>query len=688
MVYRPTIDPQLCFVLMPFKEPFNGYYEQLIKPTVSAAGLICLRADEIYGTRPIVKDIWTSIWQARLVIADVTEKNPNVNYELGLCHCLGVPTILVTKKEEDVPFDYRHHRYIRYDTDLAGWESRFTQSLRKTIDVELATSEPTEQLPWPYNTYFLKNHPSQGQLVLSETATDIVVGGMLAAQKPVARAIGPRGTHTSFNNEIGSPTALRSGKAILQKLKSANPLENRGLIELQTLTREMSDQVGDFSKTALLLACAILEASRPAVAIHPLSALIQGIDVSGRAILAYMDTQRQETKPDDLLPVAVTAANGNRSSAAPVVEAMKKVGASGLIYVEQGSGPASTLEVREGMEFDRGYLSAYFVTDPERNECILESPLVLLHEGKISSMKEIIGLLESIAKAGKPILIIADEIEGEALSTLVVNKLRGTLQCAAVKSPGFSDRRVATLEDIAIVTGGRFFSRDIGVPLSSVRIEDLGTAKRVQITKDRTAIFDGGGKPDVVAERAQGLRREIQSTLSDFDKAKLQERLANIAGGIAVIRTGGLIFQEVIDEQYRVQSALHSVFATTEEGWIPGGGITLFNAARSLETLSGGSEGANAGIGIMRTALEAPIRALIATTNESPTKVLAQLKEAQEPSVGYNVQTSGVEDLAKAGIIDPVKSVRLAVTLAVAHAKAVLQTGAWELEEVEKRKDR
>jgi chaperonin GroEL (HSP60 family) len=269
-----------------------------------------------------------------------------------------------------------------------------------------------------------------------------------------------------------------------------------------------------------------------------------------------------------------------------------------------------------------------------------------------------------------------------------VNKLRGTLQCAAVKSPGFSDRRVATLEDSAIVTGGRFFSRDIGVPLSSVRIEDLGTAKRVQITKDRTAIFDGGGKPDVVAQRAQGHRREIQSTLFDFDKAKLQERLANIAGGIAVIRTGGLIFQEVIDEQYRVQSALHSVFSATEEGWIPGGGISLFNAARSLETLTGGSEGANAGIGIMRTALEAPIRALIATTNESPIKVLTQLKEAQEPSVGYNVQTSGVENLAKAGIIDPVKSVRLAVTLAVAHAKAVLQTGAWELEEVEKTKTR
>jgi chaperonin GroEL len=310
----------------------------------------------------------------------------------------------------------------------------------------LNSVEPTEQLPWPYNTYFLKSHPSQGQLVLSETALDIVVGGMLVAQKPVARAIGPHGMHTSFNNEIGSPTAERSGKRILQKLKSANPLENRGFIELANITREMSEQVGDFSKTAVLLECAILEASRPLLATHSPLALIQGIDLSLRAILAFIDSQRRETKSEDLMAVAVTAANGSQSSAKPVVEAMKRVGRSGLIYVEPGSGAASTLEVREGMEFDRGYLSAYFVTDAQRSECILEAPLVLLHEARISSLADILPLLEQIAKIGKPLLIIAEDVEGEALSTLVQNKLRGTLQCAAVKSPGYADRRVSTYE--------------------------------------------------------------------------------------------------------------------------------------------------------------------------------------------------------------------------------------------------
>lgn len=682
MVYRPKIDDKLCFVLMPFREPFDGYYTHIIKKAVKDAGLDALRGDEVYGTRSIIRDVWEQIWRARVVIADVTDRNPNVNYELGLCHSLGVPTILITQNIDDVPFDYRHRRCIPYNTAEATWVEKLSVALKNTIESALVESDDDQELRWPYDTFVVKQLVGTNATISVENPRQIILRGMAEAERLISRAFGPLGTNVSITLSPHQVVFRKQGLLIAQGIHSANPIEENGIEQMRKVGQVMSDTVGDGTKTAMLLARALVEGGQSALSQgHKLHDVLRGMErgvIAGRSsIIGHSKASLVE----HVSGVAMTASS-DREISDLVLQAMKEAGKDGIMIVETGSGAKCELGVQEGLRFDRGYLSSQFVTNAGMESCELTDCRILVHEMKISNLMDLIPLLEQVALGSLPLLLIADDIEGEAIATLVVNNVRGTVKCVAVRAPGHGDRRRALLQDIAVLTGAKLFAADLGLKLESVRLEDLGGADKVVVTKDSTTIFGGHGSDSMVTTQIDLLRTAIDTTRDPYARAQLQERLANLAGKIATIKIGATTEVDVEDRKYRAISAMHSTRAAIEEGWSYGGGVALLNAKDAIAALSFQSPAEEAGAAVASTAFDRPFLALAESSQKSPLTVLSERNRLAEPRMGLNVQTGNLEDVLVAGILDPTKTLRTAIDAAFSYARAILKTDIWSVSPV------
>jgi chaperonin GroEL len=499
--------------------------------------------------------------------------------------------------------------------------------------------------------------------------------------------LGPKGRNAVIEKKFGAPIITKDGVTVAKEIELRDPLENMGAQMVREVASKTSDVAGDGTTTATVLAQAIFrEGVKTVAAGASPTALKRGIDKAVEVAVEEIRKLHRDVKGDMIAQVGTISANNDRQIGGIIAEAMKKVGKDGVITVEESKTMETTLEVVEGMQFDRGYLSPYFVTDPERMECVLENALILINEKKISSMKDLLPLLEQIAKLGKPLLIIAEDVEGEALATLVVNKLRGTLQCAAVKAPGFGDRRKAMLEDIAVLTGGKAITEDLGIKLENVKIEDLGKAKKVTIDKDNTTIVEGAGKASEIEGRVKQIRQQIENTTSDYDREKLQERLAKLVGGVAVIKVGAATETELKEKKARVEDAMHATRAAVEEGIVPGGGAALLRALPALEKIKAeGDE--HVGVGIVRRALEEPARQIAHNAGFEGAVVIGKIRDSKDEHFGFNADTGEYVDLVKAGVIDPAKVTRLALQNAASIAGLMLTTEALvaELKEDDKK---
>jgi len=526
------------------------------------------------------------------------------------------------------------------------------------------------------------------QIVHGEESRQAILRGVNLLADAVRVTLGPRGRNVVIEKRFGSPTITKDGVTVAKEIELQDGLENMGAQMVREVASKTSDVAGDGTTTATVLAQAIYREGVKTVAAgaNPM-AMKRGIEKAITVICGAIDPKTGErakgeldklSKPvtgDMIAQVGSISANNDDTIGHIIAEAMKKVGKDGVITVEESKTLETQLEVVEGMQFDRGYLSPYFVTDPERMEVAFENAYILIHEKKISSMKDILPLLEQISKSGKPLLIIAEDIEGEALATLVVNKLRGTLQVAAVKAPGFGDRRKAMLQDIATVTGGKAITEDLGIKLENVKMEDLGQAKKVTIDKDNTTIIEGKGKHADVEGRVKEIRGEIEKTTSDYDREKLQERLAKLVGGVAVIKVGAATETEMKEKKARVEDAMHATRAAVEEGIVPGGGVALARCVTALDKLKvEGDE--QIGVNIVKRALQEPLRQIAENAGEEGAIVLGKVNDAKDPNFGYNALTGEYEDLVKAGVLDPTKVVRTALTNAGSIAALMLTTEA------------
>src|SRR5213083_1384343 len=513
------------------------------------------------------------------------------------------------------------------------------------------------------------------QIVTGENSRQAILRGVNILADAVKITLGPKGRNAVIEKKFGAPIITKDGVTVAKEIELQDPLENMGAQMVREVASKTSDVAGDGTTTATVLAQAIFrEGVRTVAAGASPMALKRGIDKAVEVAVGEIKRLSREVKGDMIAQVGTISANTDKQVGSIIAEAMKKVGKDGVITVEESKTMDTTLEVVEGMQFDRGYLSPYFVTDPERMECVLEDVYILIHEKKISSMKDLLPLLEKTAKMSKPLLIIAEEVDGEALATLVVNKLRGTLQCAAVKAPGFGDRRKAMLEDIAILTGGRAITEDLGIKLENVKIEELGRAKRVTIDKENTTIVEGEGKQVDIKGRVAQIRRQIEETTSDYDKEKLQERLAKLAGGVAVINVGAATETEMKEKKFRVEDALHATRAAVEEGIVPGGGVSLLWCQKALDKVRGADEDEKTGIEIVRRALEEPIRIIVQNAGAEASIVVGKVKDSAKLNFGYNAQTDEYEDLVAAGVIDPTKVTRTALQNAASIAGLLLTT--------------
>src|SRR6516225_8929636 len=525
------------------------------------------------------------------------------------------------------------------------------------------------------------------QIVHGEESRQAILRGVNLLADAVKITLGPKGRNVVLDKKFGSPTITKDGVTVAKEIELKEPLENMGAQMVKEVASKTSDVAGDGTTTATVLAQAIFREGVKTVAAgaNPM-AVKRGIE---RAVEVAVEKVKELAKPvkgDMIAQVATVSANNDSTIGNIIAEAMKKVGKDGVITVEEAKAIETTLDVVEGMQFDRGYLSPYFVTDPDRMECVLENALVLIHEKKISAMKDLLPVLEQIAKLGRPLLIIAEEVEGEALATLVVNKLRGTLQAVAVKAPGFGDRRKAMLEDIAILTGGKSLTEDLGIKLENVHIEDLGKAKKIVIDKDNTTIVEGAGKHQAIEGRVKQLRTQIDETTSDYDREKLQERLAKLVGGVPVINVGAATETEMKEKKARVEDAMHATRAAVEEGIVPGGGVAFIRVLPALEKLKlEGDE--KIGANIVRRALEEPLRQIVVNAGEEGAIVVGRIKESKDPNFGYNAQTGKFEDLVKAGVIDPTKVTRTALQNAGSIAALMLTTEALVSEIPEEKKE-
>ena len=514
------------------------------------------------------------------------------------------------------------------------------------------------------------------EIVYKEIARNLILNGVNALADAVKVTLGPRGRNVVIEKSFGSPTVTKDGVTVAKEIELENKFENMGAQMVREVASKTSDIAGDGTTTATVLAQAIFrEGSKLVAAGHNPMEIKRGIDKAVEVIVEELKKSAKSTKdPNEIAQIGTVSANGDTTIGKLLSEAMEKVGKEGVITVEEAKSAETSLDVVEGMQFDRGYLSPYFVTDPERMEASLEDPYILLSEKKIANMKDLLPVLEAIARQQKPLLIIAEDIEGEALATLVVNKLRGTLNCAAVKAPGFGDRRKEMLKDIAVLTGGQVIAEELGLKLENVTITDLGQAKRVKIDKDNTTIVDGAGNKDKIKGRQQEIRNQIENTTSDYDREKLQERLAKLVGGVAVIKVGAATEVEMKEKKARVEDALHATRAAVEEGIVPGGGVALIRAQKVLDNLKLSDE-QQVGVRIIRRAIEEPLRQIVANAGEEGSIVVQKVKEGTG-NFGFNAGTGKYGDLVADGVIDPVKVVRSALQNAASVSGLMLTTEA------------
>ncbi|MDQ2713118.1 MAG: chaperonin GroEL, partial [Acidobacteriota bacterium] len=523
------------------------------------------------------------------------------------------------------------------------------------------------------------------QIVYSENSRQAILRGVNQLADAVKVTLGPKGRNVVLEKKFGGPTITKDGVTVAKEVELRDPLENMGAQMVREVASKTSDIAGDGTTTATILAQAIFREGVKSVAAgaNPM-ALKRGIEQAVEAIVNEVKTFSKPVSGDAIAQVGTISANGDATIGNIIAEAMKKVGKDGVITVEESKTMVTELQTVDGMQFDRGYLSPYFVSDPDRMEAVLEDPYILIHEKKISNMKDLLPLLEQIARAGKPLLIIAEEVEGEALATLVVNKLRGTLNAAAVKAPGFGDRRKAMLDDIATLTGGKSIMEETGIKLEGVRLEDLGRAKRVTIDKDNTTIVDGAGTQKAIEGRIRQLRAQIDETTSDYDREKLQERLAKLAGGVAVIKVGAATETEMKEKKARVEDALHATRAAVEEGIVPGGGVALLRAGKILQSLKAqGDE--QIGIDIIRKATEEPLRQISGNAGYEGAIIIEKVRANDDSNFGFNAATGQYEDLVKSGVIDPTKVTRSALQHAASISALMLTTEAMIAEIPEKK---
>ncbi|MGI8835232.1 MAG: chaperonin GroEL [Pyrinomonadaceae bacterium] len=520
------------------------------------------------------------------------------------------------------------------------------------------------------------------QVIHGEESRAAILRGINQLADAVKITLGPKGRNVVIDKKFGSPTITKDGVTVAKEIELKDALENMGAQMVREVASKTSDVAGDGTTTATVLAQAIFREGVKTVAAgaNPM-ALKRGIDKAVERAIEEIKRLAKPVKGDAIAQVGTVSANGDSTIGNIIAEAMNKVGKDGVITVEESKTMDTSLEVVEGMQFDRGYLSPYFVTDPERMEAVLENPLILIHEKKISSMKDLLPLLEQVAKMGKPMLIIAEDVEGEALATLVVNKLRGTLNIAAVKAPGFGDRRKAMLEDIAILTGGKVISEDLGIKLENVKLEDLGRAKKITIDKDNTTVVEGNGTQSDIEGRVKTLRAQIEETSSDYDREKLQERLAKLVGGVAVIKVGAATETEMKEKKARVEDAMHATRAAVEEGIVPGGGVALVRAAKVLDKFltnkpGEGDSDEQIGVNIVRRALEEPLRQIVQNAGKEGAVVVERVRSDKGENFGFNAQTEEYGDLVKAGVIDPAKVTRTALQNAASIAGLMLTTEA------------
>ncbi len=524
------------------------------------------------------------------------------------------------------------------------------------------------------------------QIIYGEQSRQAILRGVNQLADAVKVTLGPKGRNVVLDKKFGSPTITKDGVTVAKEIDLKDPLENMGAQMVREVASKTSDTAGDGTTTATVLAQAIYrEGAKNVVAGANPMELKRGIEKAVEAVVAEVKKMSRAVKGNMIAQVGTISANGDSTIGNIIAEAMDKVGKDGVITVEEAKTLETSLDVVEGMQFDRGYLSAYFVTDAERMEVVLDNPVILIHEKKISSMKDLLPVLEQVARLGRPLLIVAEDIEGEALATLVVNKLRGTLQVAAVKAPGFGDRRKAMLEDIAILTGGRAITEDLGIKLENVKIDDLGKAKKVTIDKDNTTIVEGAGTTAAIEGRVKQIRAQIEETTSDYDREKLQERLAKLVGGVAVIKVGAATETEMKEKKARVEDAMHATKAAVEEGVVPGGGVALVRGGKALESLK--LEGdQKVGLEIIRRAIEEPMRHIATNAGAEGSIVVAKVKEMKQDE-GFNAATETYEDLVKAGVIDPAKVVRNALQNASSIASLLLTTEALVSEIPEEKKE-
>jgi chaperonin GroEL len=524
------------------------------------------------------------------------------------------------------------------------------------------------------------------ELLFNTDARSKLKRGVDQLAEAVKVTLGPKGRNVVIDKKFGSPTVTKDGVTVAKEIELSDPIENMGAQMVKEVATKTSDLAGDGTTTATVLAQAIFREGLKNVTAgaNPME-LKRGID---RAVEAVVEQLRSISVPTagkkEIAQVGTISANNDKEIGNLIAEAMEKVGKDGVITVEEAKGLETTLETVEGMQFDRGYLSPYFVTDPEKMEAAVEDPYILIHDKKISAMKELLPLLEKSAQSGKPLLIIAEDVEGEALATLVVNKLRGTLKVVAVKAPGFGDRRKEMLRDIAVLTGGQVISEELGFKLENATLADLGRAKRIVVDKDNTTLVDGRGKPDDIKGRIAEIRSAIEKSTSDYDREKLQERLAKLSGGVAVINVGAATETELKEKKARVEDALHATRAAVEEGIVPGGGVALVRAQAALEKVKG-TEDEKIGVDIVRRALEEPIRMIAQNAGAEGSIVVARVKESKDKNFGYNAANDTYEDLVKAGVIDPTKVTRTALQNAASIAGLLLTT---ECVVVEKKEDK
>src|SRR2546423_1349846 len=512
------------------------------------------------------------------------------------------------------------------------------------------------------------------QIIYGEQSRQAILRGVNQLADAVKVTLGPKGRNVVLDRKFGSTTITKDGVTVAKEIDLKDPLENMGAQMVREVASKTSDTAGDGTTTATVLAQAIYrEGARNVVAGANPMEIKRGIEKAVEVVVAEIKKMARPVSGNMVAQVGTISANSDPTIGKIIAEAMEKVGKDGVITVEEAKTLETTLEVVEGMQFDRGYLSPYFVTDAERMEIVLENPVILIHEKKISSMKDLLPVLEQVARMGRPLLIIAEDVEGEALATLVVNKLRGTLQAAAVKAPGFGDRRKAMLEDIATLTGGKAITEDLGIKLENIKLDDLGKAKKVVIDKDNTTIVEGAGSTTAIQGRVKQIRTQVEDTTSDYDREKLQERLAKLVGGVAVIKVGAATETEMKEKKARVEDAMHATKAAVEEGIVPGGGVALILASKGLDGLKLGGD-QQIGVNIVRRAIEEPLR-WIATNAGLEGSIVVQKVREMKDTEGFNALTDTYEDLVKAGVIDPVKGGRSALQNASSIASLLAPTG-------------